>query len=162
MILAVDTNILLDVLIPNTAYLKSSLSCLLKIGRNAEIIICESVYAELGSQFSSQHKLNHFLNDTSIRLLPSNEGTLFEASNAWKKYALRKKEFIVCPACGKRQKATCDFCKQIIPRRQHILSDFLIGAHAKIQANSLITRDRGFYRTYFKDINVLNPLNPVL
>lgn len=162
MVLAVDTNILLDVLIPNAAYLESSLNCLLKMGRDDEIVICESVYAELGSQFLSQDKLNDFLNDTSIRLLSSNEKTLFEASNAWKMYALRKKEFIVCPACGKRQKATCDFCKEMIPRRRHILSDFLIGAHAKMQTNSLITRDRGFYRTYFKDLNVLNPLHPHL
>ena len=157
MLLAVDTNILLDILIPNAAYLQSSLNCLLSKARDDEIIVCESVYAELGSQFLTQHDLNRFLNDTSIKLLPSNEKTLFEASNAWKKYAVRKKEFIVCPACGKRQKATCDFCKKVIPRRQHILSDFLIGAHSKIQANSLITRDRGFYRTYFKDLNVLNP-----
>ena len=45
MILAVDTNILLDILIPNTAYLQSSLSCLLSIGQDDELTICEAVYA---------------------------------------------------------------------------------------------------------------------
>jgi len=157
MILAVDTNILLDILIPNKAHLQSSLSCLLSIARNDEIIICEAVYAELGSQFLSSHDLNRFLHDTAIRLVSSNEKSLFEASHAWKKYSERKKDLIICPACGERQKATCDLCKEIIPYRQHILTDFLIGAHAKMQTNRLITRDRGFYRTYFQGLNIVNP-----
>ena len=51
MILAVDKNIPLDILILNTAYFQSSLSCLLSIGQDDELAICEAVYAELGSQF---------------------------------------------------------------------------------------------------------------
>lgn len=157
MILAVDTNILLDILIPNTAYIQSSLNCLLSMAPDDKLIICEVVYAELGSQFLSSQDLNTFLRDTAIRLVSSNEKSLFEASSAWKKYSGRKKDMIICPACGKRQKATCHFCKEIISYRQHILSDFLIGAHAKIQANKFITRDRGFYRTYFHDLNIVSP-----
>jgi len=157
MILAVDTNILLDILIPNTAYLQSSLSCLLSIGQDDELTICEAVYAELGSQFLSSQDLNRFLHDTAIRLVSSNEKSLFEASNAWKKYFGLKKDVIICRTCGKLQKATCHSCKEIIPYRQHILTDFLIGAHAKMQANKFITRDRGFYRTYFQGLNIVNP-----
>lgn len=157
MIFAVDTNILLDILIPNTAHVESSLSYLMSIGVDNELIISDVVYAELGSQFLSSRDLNSFLLNTSIRVVPSNENSLFEASTAWKKYTERKKDMLVCPACGKRQKVTCDFCKEIIAYRQHILSDFLIGAHAKIHADKFITRDRGFYRTYFHDLNILTP-----
>ena len=157
MILAVDTNILLDILIPNTAYLQSSLSCLLSTARDDEIIICEAVYAELGSQFLSSNDLNRFLNDTAIRLVSSNEKSLFEASNAWKEYSARKKDSIICPACGKRQQTICHSCKETIPYRQHMITDFLIGAHAKMQANRFITRDRGFYRTYFQGLKIVNP-----
>ena len=157
MIFAVDTNILLDILIPNTAHVESSLSYLMSIGVDNELIISDVVYAELGSQFLSSRDLNSFLLNTSIRVVPSNENSLFEASTAWKKYSERKKDMLVCPACGKRQKVTCDFCKEIIAYRQHILSDFLIGAHAKIHADKFITRDRGFYRTYFHDLNILTP-----
>ena len=157
MIFAVDTNILLDILIPNTAHVESSLSYLMSIGVDNELIISDVVYAELGSQFLSSRDLNSFLLNTSIRVVPSNENSLFEASTAWKKYSERKKDMLVCPACGKRQKVTCDFCKEIIAYRQHILSDFLIGAHAKIHAEKFITTDRGFYRTYFHDLNILTP-----
>lgn len=129
----------------------------MSIGVDNELIISDVVYAELGSQFLSSRDLNSFLLNTSIRVVPSNENSLFEASTAWKKYSERKKDILVCPACGKRQKVTCDFCKEIIAYRQHILSDFLIGAHAKIHADKFITRDRGFYRTYFHDLNILTP-----
>ena len=159
MIFAVDTNILLDILIPNTAHVESSLSYLMSIGsdENNELIISDVVYAELGSQFLSSQDLNSFLRTTSISIIPSNETSLFEASIAWKKYSERKKDMMICLTCGKRQKVICASCKEIIVYRQLILSDFLIGAHATIHADKFITRERGFYRTYYHILNVLTP-----
>ena len=103
MINSVDTVILLDVLIPNTAQVQSSLRCLSNIDSNDQLIISEAVFAELGSQFLSFSDLNKFLRDTGITLVRSNENSLFEASRAWKKYSKRKKKPIFCPACGKQQ-----------------------------------------------------------
>lgn len=157
MILAVDTNVLLDILIPDAPHVESSLSCLTAVKPEDELIICEAVFAELGSQFLSFSDLTGFLSDTGISLVPSNEDSIFEASRAWKRYASRKKGTMICPACGKPRQAVCPSCNEIIIFRQHILSDFLIGAHAKIHADRLITRDRGFYRKYFKGLKILSP-----
>ena len=157
MINSVDTNILLDILIPNSAQVQSSLQCLSNIDSNDELIISEAVFAELSSQFPSFNDLIKFLRDTGITIVHSNENSLFEASRAWKKYSERRKNMMVCPSCGNKQTLSCSTCQKDIPFRQHILSDFLIGVHAKIQADRLITRDRGFYRSYFKDLKILTP-----
>ena len=72
MILAIDTNILLDILIPNTKYVHSSLNCLLSLGISDKLIISEIVFAELAAQFLSFQDLKQFLDDTGISHVPSN------------------------------------------------------------------------------------------
>jgi predicted nucleic acid-binding protein len=42
-------------------------------------------------------------------------------------------------------------------KRQRVVADFLIGAHALTQSDRLLTRDRGFYRAYFSRLRVLDP-----
>jgi len=42
-------------------------------------------------------------------------------------------------------------------KRQRTVPDFLVGAHALLQCNALITRDGGFFRDYFKGLKVIVP-----
>jgi predicted nucleic acid-binding protein len=41
--------------------------------------------------------------------------------------------------------------------RERMLPDFLIGTHAWMRADRFLTRDRGFYRTYFKRLKIVDP-----
>jgi len=154
MVTAVDTNILLDILIPDAKYCISSKGLLDEACQKGALIICEVVYAELASQFESQKDLDEFLKETGIRLQNSNPGALYRASAVWKNYLRSRGEKFVCPQCGTEQRVKCKKCGHIWSNRQHILSDFLICGHALEQAEALLTRDRGYYRTYFRELQL--------
>jgi hypothetical protein len=157
MILAIDINVLLDILIPNAAFAQRSLKCLESLSSEDELIISPVVFAELASQFPSEQDLETFLRNTGIQMVSLSRAALYEASKTWKVYTAGKSGGILCQNCGHRQRIKCAKCKGIIVCCQHILSDFLIGAHAKVHADRLVTRDRGYYRTYFKDLILQTP-----
>jgi predicted nucleic acid-binding protein len=41
--------------------------------------------------------------------------------------------------------------------REHLVPDFLIGAHARLQADRLAAIDRGYLRRYFPRLRILSP-----
>lgn len=158
MTLAVDTNVLLDVLLPSPRFLYTSLDCLLYHGAQSKLIISETVFAELSTQFPSLSDLRSFLEETGITIAPSSPQALFQAGNAWKAYRKRSSRTrVLCPECGKPRRVDCQFCGAPVSIRQHIVADFMIGAHALVVAKGLITRDRGFYRSYFQGLHLIIP-----
>lgn len=42
-------------------------------------------------------------------------------------------------------------------KRERVIADFLIGAHAMTHCDRLLTRDRGYYKKYFSGLRVLEP-----
>jgi hypothetical protein len=93
--------------------------------------------------------------ETGIALVPSIPAALEEGATRWTRYLKNKKMEIVCPKCGKPTACPCLHCGQPLQFRQRILADFLIGGQALVQADGLLTRDRGFYRTYFKELKLV-------
>lgn len=133
MIAAIDTNILLDILRPNEQFYESSAQALQEGATSGALVVCEIVYAELCVHFETQRECDAFLHSAEIRVEPPNRAACFRAGQAWRKYRLQG------------------------GHRSRILADFLIGAHAELQANRLISRDRGFYRQLFPGLSLLDP-----
>lgn len=133
MITAVDTNVLLDVLRPDPNFVERSLALVEKSATLGPLVVCDPVYAELAANFEQMDELDAFLVDAGIRRESPNAGALFLSGRTWRAYR---------SAGGSRQR---------------IISDFVVGAHARVQASRLATRDRGFYRRYFEDLVVVEP-----
>lgn len=157
MISALDTNILLDLLIPQASHQQAAKQLLDEAHRQGALIICEGVYAELGSQFDNPQELDGFLQETGIRLEPSAPATLQKAGEAWRRYTRRRGTSLTCAECGRTGEVSCPQCGAPLRTRQHVLMDFLIGSHASLQADCLVTRDRGYYRTYFPTLRLKGP-----
>jgi predicted nucleic acid-binding protein len=154
MTVAIDTNILFDILLPDLEYKDRSLSLIIDYSKTDRLIISEIVYAELASQFSDITILKLFLQDFNVLIENTPLDGLWFAARAWKKYTTNKDKFLQCNQCGYKQMVKCDKCGEIITTRQHIISDFIIAGHAITMADKLITRDRGFYRQYFNNLIV--------
>ncbi len=153
MITAVDTNILLDVLIPDAPHGDESERALAEALRAGAVVISDPVYAELAVHFPEQEKLDRFLADTGLRLESSKADALYRAGRAWSKY-IRRRPALTCSQCGARPKLHCAECGASVQPRQHVVADFIIGAHAVVQADQLLTRDRGYYATYFPELTL--------
>lgn len=159
MITAVDTNIILDVLIPDEPFGDSSKKLLDRYVSDGRLIICEIVFAELAARFPSEEDLKMFLTETGMRLVYSNEKSLYLAGTRWKDYARKgSKDRLSCAKCGHRFEIACPQCKAALRRRLHVLGDFIIGAHALVNANCLLSRDLGLYKTYFSDLKIVSSM----
>jgi len=155
MITALDTNILLDIFVPGSAHEADSSSRLDDAYAHGALIICEAAHAELAGAFQSENELDRFLADTGIRMVPSGSQCLWLAGQRWRQYATRRPREVICQRCGARGSARCERCGESIAVRQHVLADFLIGAHASSHADRLLTRDRGYYGTYFPELHLV-------
>lgn len=129
MITAVDTSVLLDVFLPDDRHGEVSRQRLRLAYDAGAIIICDIVYAELAPAFRDRDALDRALGTVNVACSRVNGSIAHEAGLRWQRYR----------AAG--------------GSRARILPDFLIGAHALAAAETFLTRDRGFYRTYFPELS---------
>ena len=160
MITSVDTNIILDVLIPGEPFSGSSKMLLDRHLSKGNLIICEVVFAELAARFRSREEdLKTFLSDTGMKIVHSDEESLFLAGSRWAECARKSaKNKFLCGGCGHAFEVSCPRCTAMLTKRLHVLADFLIGAHALVHADCILSRDLGIYSTYFNDLKVVDSI----
>ncbi|HET7264767.1 MAG TPA: type II toxin-antitoxin system VapC family toxin [bacterium] len=148
MTVAVDSNVLFDLLLDDPEHADASRTALLSAARSGPVVICPVVYAELTAHFAHAGDLDRFLGDAGVQMTGFEPESLVSAGDAWKRYRRRAKE---------QPRDRCPHCRRAIVPRRRVITDFLIGGHAMVQASRLLTRDRGYYRTYFPRLAVVDP-----
>lgn len=153
MITAVDTNALLALLYDDehTAQSEAALRRVYKEGR---VVITPIVYAELAADghFETTSELDQFLEDLSIRIVEPSREAMFRAGEKFQQYTDRRPDGLQCPSCGMKQTVRCEECSENLAPRQHIAADFVIGGHATVDGDALVSFDAAFYGTYFPSL----------
>ena len=125
---AIDTNVILDLVNADAPHQAESQRRFHAASAEGEVIICDIVYAELVPAFEERERLDAVLREIDVRLSPIDSDIAWEAGRRWMRY------------------------RRAGGPRTRILADFLIGVHALTSADVFLTRDRGFYETYFPDL----------
>ncbi|MCB1057872.1 MAG: type II toxin-antitoxin system VapC family toxin [Acidobacteria bacterium] len=130
MSIALDTSVLLTILLGEPDG-EEWLETLIHARKRAQLVLCEIVYAELAPIFESRRRLDQVLEDLGARLDPIAPDTAWLAGRTFRRY------------------------RDDGGPREHLIPDFLIAAHAQVQAEGLAATDRGYLRRYFPDLPLL-------
>ena len=153
--LIVDTNVLVYIYdgIPDIGRRYAEL--LGDLAAKHNLVIPKLVYGELSLIFSTTKQLNSFLSDTGIIIGDIRPEAYIIAAKRWEKY--NKRRVLICQRCGKKlEKLICKECDDEIKIRQHILTDFIIGAYAlQTEQRKIATSDKGYYSTYFPELTII-------
>ena len=131
---AVDSAVLIDVFQEEPGWAARSADALDAASRAGRLTVCDVVWAEVAGRFASPAAAAAALSTLGIEFDPMTAAAAAAAGRLWR-----------------------DFRDAGGGRRDRVVADFLVGAHAFHQAQALLTRDRGFYRRYFKRLRVVEP-----
>lgn len=148
----VDTSALIALLYPDDHHNKAASDALGQAHSKGSLVVNDITYAELSADpyFQDNHALDTFLDDTGVTVESPSQQSLFKAGKVFQTYLDNRGQHLQCPECGHETTFECPECGNTLEARQHIPADFLIGAHAELEADRLLTFDEGFYTTYFE------------
>jgi predicted nucleic acid-binding protein len=137
--IAVDSSVLLDVLTGDPRFGAASRETLRRAYDVGALIACDVVWSEVRAHFPEEASFRGTLATLGVVHDSMRREAAELAGALWREYCLairRKRD------------------------RDRIVADFLIGAHAKLQADALLSRDRGFFGSYFEGLRLIDPTAP--
>lgn len=97
--------------------------------QQGRLVICETVAAEVAAII--QEKLPEFLDDLGIEVEPTSPKALIHAGKLFRKHI------------------------QSGGKRTRVIADYIIGSHALHHADRILSYDRGFFRSSFRNLKVI-------
>ncbi|WP_342267411.1 type II toxin-antitoxin system VapC family toxin [Candidatus Tisiphia endosymbiont of Empis tessellata] len=129
----VDSNILLDIITYDASWYNWSSNQLLKLSQFHELAINDYIYTEVSIGFERIEELEEVIGN-NFKVLPIPKEALFLAGKVFIQY----------------KKANSG-------KKNSVLLDFFIGAHASVLNIPLLTRDVARYKTYFSKLHLIHP-----
>ena len=144
--IAVDSSVLIDLLgdAPGADAAEAALRLALSSG---PVVLCDVVLSEVTAGLGHGSEVMDALEEMGLRFLAIDQRAAIRAGEMQRKFKQRLADK------GSAAKAGAASSSRAMP-------DFLVGAHAMLQCDGLITRDQGFFRDYFKGLKVIVPSAP--
>lgn len=130
---AVDSSIILDILLDDPEFADRSTKLLERHLSAGSVVICPVAYAESAASLYPPSDFVSMAEEMGLVYENFDPENCTLAAQMWRDYRTKG------------------------GRRKRILADFLIGAHAQSKADLLLSRDRGFFRSYFHGLEVVEP-----
>lgn len=128
-----DSNVLLDIFQADPVWASWSGRLLGESRKTGRIVINPVIYAESGGHFLEHAEMQRALGTAGIEYEDIPWRAAFLAGRTFRAY------------------------RKVGGRRERVLPDFLIGAHAATLGYRLLTRDAARFRTYFPSLDIIAP-----
>lgn len=133
MITAVDTNVLIDIFGADARFGPLPRAALERCSDDGSLVASDVVWAETVAAFGEPAPASAALAKLGVSFRPLTADSAAAAGTAWRAY------------------------RRAGGPRTRVIADFLVGAHAQAHADRLLSRDRGFFRSCFAGLTVLDP-----
>jgi predicted nucleic acid-binding protein len=130
--IAVDSSVLVE-LLSNSAQADAAESALRQALASGPVVVCDVVLAEVCSSLRDGDQAIAALEDMGVHFSAVEQKAALRAGEMQRRHRSR--------TAGKQRK----------------VPDFIVGAHALLQCNALITHDAEFFRDYFKGLRIIVP-----
>jgi predicted nucleic acid-binding protein len=143
--IAVDSSVLIDLLgdAPGADAAEAALRLALSSG---PVVLCDVVLSEVTAGLGHGSEVMDALEEMGLSFLAIDQRAAIRAGEMQRKFKQRLAEKNADKGAGAAS--------------SRAMPDFLVGAHAMLQCDGLITRDQGFFRDYFKGLKVIVPSAP--